>query len=169
MNISVTRLDALISKVERIESGLEPRIKAIQEKLAELGASEARMRFGDAVYDGTNDVEVSVAWKDENTIVVSATGRSVLFIEFGTGVTYSDPHPQAEEFGMIRGGYGQGKGKNPSWTYYGEPGTNGQFVTSGLKGDVYRTSGNPANRCMYEAGQKMREEIIRAVKEVFKP
>lgn len=166
--ISATGLDALIAKVDRLEKELDRKIKAIQEKLAELGANEARVRFGDAIYDGTNDVEVSVDWEDENTIVVSATGRSVLFVEFGTGVTYSEPHPKADEFGMVRGGYGQGKGKNSSWTYYGEPGTNGQFVTSGLKGDVYRTSGNPANRCMYEAGQKIREELANAVKEAFK-
>ncbi len=60
---------------------------------------------------------------------VVAVGASVLFIEFGAGVTYPDNHPQAAELGMKRGEYGKGHGKQSSWGYYGDPGTNGVVKT----------------------------------------
>ena len=85
----------------------------------------ASVKFSQAVYDGTNDVSVTVEPRGNNVRAVVATGGATLFIEFGAGVTYPDDHPEAEELGMKRGAYGQGHGKQHSWGYYGDPGTNG--------------------------------------------
>jgi hypothetical protein len=102
---------------------------------------------------------------DERTIAVQASGKAILFIEFGTGVFNPGVHPQANEFGMIRGEYGKGHGKQESWIYVGEPGTNGEVIDSGRS--VVRTRGNNASRSMYDAAEIMRNEIQRIAKEVF--
>ena len=139
------------------------------ERLAEIGVETASVRFRNAQYDGTNDVTVDAPkWVSDNCIAVSASGTTITFIEFGTGVYYSEEHPQSSEFGFQRGGYGQGKGSQNSWGYYGEQGTNGQFVKTTDKGDVYVTHGNPPARAMYDASKDIRNNIITIAKEVFR-
>lgn len=130
------------------------------EELAELGREVADIRFRDAVYSGVNDVDVQAEKTDDGYSVI-AEGTSVLFIEYGTGINTA-PHtiPVYE-----RGGYGQGKGKNKGWVYYGEAGTNGSPSKS-KPGKVY-TKGDPANECMYSAAEEMHDNVTRIAKEVF--
>lgn len=96
-----------------------------------------------------------------------AVGKAVLFIEFGTGVTYPDDHPEAGELGMKRGEYGQGHGKQQSWGYYGEPGTNGVLKEKKNGGFVVITHGNPANMPMYETVKELQDRLTEIAKEVF--
>ena len=96
-----------------------------------------------------------------------AVGKAVLFIEFGTGVTYPDDHPEAEELGMKRGEYGQGHGKQHSWGYYGDPGTNGVLKEKKNGGFVVITHGNPANMPMYETVKELQDQLTGIAKEVF--
>ena len=68
---------------------------------------------------------------------------------------------------MVRGEYGQGKGSQDSWGYYGNPGTNGRVVKENGKGSLVITHGNPPARAMYDAGKEMREQVRAIAKEVF--
>lgn len=165
-----------VENLEEVKQSLEKQVVLITQKtrrlmsrLADIGIREADINFRYAQYDGTNDVEVAPApqWISETELEVRASGTAVLFIEFGAGVFYSEPHPVANLV-MARGTYGQGKGgTGKPWTYYGEAGTNGEYVTTREKGDVYRTKGNPANRSMYDAAQEMRRSIAEIAREVF--
>ena len=169
IKVSLGNIDEAIKAIEQYEKNLEKKTKAFMERLAEIGADTAKTKFSTAQYDGENDVVVGdPKWIDNKRLVLSATGRSVLFIEFGTGVHYSSAsHPKEAEFGFSRGTYGHGLGKLDSWRYEGNPGTNGELITEGKhKGEV-KTYGNPANRCMYEAGKEMRKQIKEIAKEVF--
>lgn len=96
-----------------------------------------------------------------------AVGKAVLFIEFGTGVTYPDNHPEARDCNMKRGEYGQGHGKQQSWGYYGEPGTNGVLKEKKNGGFVVITNGNPANMPMYETVKELQDRLTEIAKEVF--
>ena len=80
---------------------------------------------------------------------------------------YADNHPEAGKNGMIRGGYGQGKGNQSTWGYYGSPGTNGVVRKETDKGTLVTTHGNPANMPMYEAAKQLKERLSELVKEVF--
>ena len=163
-------IDKAIEEIERYQRELNQKVHKLMERLAEVGISEADVRFGRAIYDGTNDVLVnkSPEWVDENKLVISASGKAITFIEFGAGVHYaSESHPKAGEFGYNRGGYGYHLGRLDSWRYDGDPGTNGEVITEGKhKGEV-KTHGNPANRVMYESAKEMREQIAKIAKEVF--
>lgn len=158
-----------IQELEAYKKWLSEKAKELIERLAKIGVEVAAARFKNAQYDGDNDVVVeSPRWVDDNKMVLVARGNAVTFIEFGTGVRYTEVHPLAADKGAIRGGYGKGKGNKRSWSYYGNPGTNGRVVRESSLGTVVRTEGNPPAMAMYEATKEMREKIAQIAKEVFK-
>lgn len=159
-----------IAEIEDYEKNLEKKNRIFMERLAEIGIREATTRFGNAIYAGTNDVKVkdTPEWISDTKLVISASGKSITFIEFGAGVHYAaESHPKAAEFGFTRGGYGHHLGKLDSWRYEGDPGNNGKVIESGEHQGMVETHGNPANRALYESAKEMREQIKKIAKEVF--
>lgn len=165
--LSIPAYDSLIRKVEDLGNWQSDRAIVFADRLAQEGLEIASVKFSQAVYDGTNDVSVTVEPRGNNVRAVVATGVATLFIEFGTGVTYPDDHPEAEELGMKRGEYGQGHGKQHSWGYYGDPGTNGVLKEKKNGGFVVITHGNPANMPMYETVKELQDRLTEIAKEVF--
>ncbi len=166
--IKISNINRIIKKIELLPNINNQQVKTFLAKLAELGVDVASVTFSTAQYDGVNDVEVISQWIDDNTIQVVAKGKAVTFIEFGTGITFTEQHPLATKLGAIRGEYGKKKGSKPSWTYYGEQGTNGHFIRESVKGAVYRTKGNPPARAMYQASKEIKNQILKLSREVFK-
>lgn len=159
-----TNIDKVISQVEAYQNSIASRLSALLERLALIGATEARVRFSSAMYAGRNDVEINVVPVSDKSWKIVASGEAVLFIEFGTGIANPE-HPQSGEFGFSHGTYGQGKGMNPKgWVYVGEQGNAGQMVREG----VYRTRGNPPARAMYNSAKEIQSEIVRIATEVFR-
>lgn len=165
--LSIPAYDGLIRKIEDLGNWQSDRAIVFADRLAQEGMEIASIKFSQAVYDGTNDVSVTVEPRGNNVRAVVATGGATLFIEFGTGVTYPDDHPEAGELGMKRGEYGQGHGKQQSWGYYGEPGTNGVLKEKKNGGFVVITHGNPANMPMYETVKELQDRLTEIAKEVF--
>lgn len=165
--LSIPAYDSLIRKIENLGNWQSDRAIVFADRLAQEGMKIASVKFSQAVYDGTNDVSVTVEPRGNNVRAVVATGGATLFIEFGTGVTYPDNHPEAEELGMKRGEYGQGHGKQHSWGYYGDPGTNGVLKEKKNGGFVVITHGNPANMPMYETVKELQDRLTEIAKEVF--
>ena len=147
-------IERLIQETENWKNRLQERTAVFLDRVAQEGMERASVKFSQAVYDGTNDVSVTA-------------GGATLFIEFGTGVTYPDNHPEADELGMKRGEYGQGHGKQHSWGYYGDPGTNGVLKEKKNGGFVVITHGNPANMPMYETVKELQDRLTEIAKEVF--
>lgn len=98
----------------------------------------------------------------------SLWGHRYFSLSSAPGVTYPDNHPEAAEQGMRRGEYGAGHGKQPSWGYYGEPGTNGVVHTKKDGKEVVITQGNPANMSMYETVKHLEGILPGLAKEVFR-
>lgn len=165
--LSQRGIDTLLREIERYTVWLKERSQVLLDRLAQAGYEVASARFAKAAYDGTNDASVSMETRGDGARAVVAVGASVLFIEFGTGVTYPDNHPQAAELGMKRGEYGQGHGKQSSWGYYGDPGTNGVVKMKKDGSTVVITHGNPANMPMYETVKELEAMLPELVKEVF--
>ena len=135
----------------------EEKARELAERLAALGATVASIRFSRAVYTGKKDVEVTVEALP-NGYKVKADGESVLFIEFGSGVTYGYGHPEAGKFGMGPGTYPDGKG------HWNDP--KGWYLPKSAGGG--HTFGNPPAMPMYEARKAIEQELPRIVKEVFR-
>ena len=165
--LSQRGIDTLLREIESYTVWLKERSQVLLDRLAQAGFEVASTRFAKAAYDGTNDASVSLETRGDGVRAVVAVGASVLFIEFGTGVTYPDNHPQAAELGMKRGEYGKGHGKQSSWGYYGDPGTNGVVKMKKDGSTVVITHGNPANMPMYETVKELEAMLPDLVKEVF--
>ena len=165
--LSQRGIDTLLREIESYTVWLKERSQVLLDRLAQAGFEVASTRFAKAAYDGTNDASVSLETRSEGVRAVVAVGASVLFIEFGTGVTYTDNPPQAAELGMKRGEYGKGHGKQSSWGYYGDPGTNGVVKMKKDGSTVVITHGNPANMPMYETVKELEAMLPDLVKEVF--
>lgn len=165
--LSPSGVQHMIDSVREYREWIKSGCARLLERLTQEGYEVASAGFASAEYDGTNDVTVSVEDRGKIKAVV-AVGGTVLFIEFGTGVTYPDNHPEARDLGMARGEYCQGRGKQSTWGYYGDPGTNGTVVGERDKGTLVLTHGNPANMPMYNSVKELELRLGEIIKEVFR-
>ena len=151
--LSVSGLERLERVLQEREEWLTRGAEKLAARLASLGASVASMRFSQAIYTGTKDCNVT-AEPDGNGWVVRANGQTVLFLEFGSGITYGYGHPEAGQHGMGPGTYPNGKG------HWDDP--EGWDIPTGE-----HTFGNPPSMAMYEAVKTIKRELPRIVQEVF--
>ena len=154
-----------VKDIEQYKRELNTRIQRFVEGLATIGVQEASIRFTTAIYDGVNDVTVSLSGKG-NEYIIAAKGNAVAFIEFGTGVSHNsaEPYPYPRPGGIVGiGEYGKGKGKRKAWYYMGDPGSNGELQPNG----VVKTRGNPAAMPMWYATEEMKNSIVTLAREVF--
>lgn len=148
----------VIAQLRQYKQSLNGKIRILVERLGSLGVNTADIKFHTAQYDGDNDFDVSAEWINDTTLLVIASGETVLFIEFGSGLG-GYGHPQAKDFG-----YGPG-------TYSDDESIGGKHHWADPDGWYYRhgekSHGNPPARAMYDAGKEMRSQIVRIAKEVF--
>lgn len=157
-----------INEVKAYQQWLTEKTQEFLKALADEGVQIASAKFANAVYDGTNDVSCQVEQRGENKIAVVAVGNATLFIEFGTGVRYPDDHPEAGSNGMTRGRYGYGLGRMKNgWRYSGDPGTNGEVITTGKHAGEVHTYGNPANMSMYLTVRELAEKFEEIARRVY--
>ena len=127
-------------------------------RLAEIGVRVAQAGFSTADYDGANDVVVSMV-QTGNGYSVVASGETVGFIEFGTGIKY----PEWDNTGMDytppkHGTYGKGHGADLD--KQGNP--KGWWFASGR-----HTYGNLPAEAMRTARDEMVENVTRIAREVW--
>lgn len=183
MGLNPRSIENAIKEVKAYQKWLTDKANELVNELAKQGLEVARYGYGEDVkgfnmaeYAGTNDVTVYIEEKDGVTALV-AVGNAVLFIEFGTGVTKPDNHPEKPAGIAARGTYGKGHGKRKVWGFYGEnTGNAGWFATvetkSGEKVEkiphVVLTRGNEASMTMYKTAKYLREIVETTAKRVFK-
>lgn len=154
--LSVSGVQKLLDELQEYRRWQKEKAVELAQRLAMLGAAVASIGFSRAVYSGMRDANVSVE-AIPGGYAVKADGESVLFIEFGSGITYGSGHPEAQEFGMGPGTYPEGKG------HWDDP--NGWWIPKSAGGG--HTYGNPPAMPMYEARKQIEQELPRIVREVF--
>lgn len=170
IDLSTKDINGLKKNLGDYKKWLAKKSDELCRRLATMGVQKAAVNFSMALYDGINDVTVEPPTsKGESEWVVRANGYAVLFIEFGTGIHYTDAdlskyHSNAS--GMKHGTYGKGKGKNDYWFYTGQPGNAGGELAYGHSNTTI-THGNPPNMPMYNTVKELEQELARVVKEVF--
>ena len=155
MTVDVNIFDyASVSRAQRrldeYYADLIEKANTVCERLATIGAVRASLDFSRAIYNGTNDVAVTVEPID-NGYAIHATGNAVLFIEFGSGASYGYGHPEPE---------GYGPGTYPGKGHWDDP--NGWWY-----GSHEHSYGNPPAAAMYHAQQDILREVQRIADEVF--
>ena len=136
--------------LEEYAADLIEKANTVCERLASMGAVRASLDFARAIYNGTNDVAVTVEPID-NGYAIHARGNAVLFIEFGSGASYGYGHPEPESYGP---------GTYPGKGHWDDP--NGWWF-----GSHEHTYGNPPAAAMYHAKRDIIDEVQRIADEVF--
>ena len=133
--------------------GIEEKCNELIRRLSEIGLQIASARFETAMYDGDNDVSVSVSETTDGVKIV-ASGQAVCFIEFGSGVAMGYGYPDDQKpAGIVGiGEYGKGHGATGKPWYYAHG-------KSSL--------GNPPAMAMLNARDAMIESIGSIANEIF--
>lgn len=179
-NISIdlndpSSIDDAIKYMEQLQKDMETATKEVVETLAEEAYIQADSEFRKASYPGDNDVLVTDKFENGGKkATITATGSSVLFVEFGTGIFKSDNYEERDDVTsggsslVLHGFYGSGHGANhKGWVYTGDVG-NAPSDTKQLKNGKVHTFGNDANSSMWKAKKYVKRNQDRIVKEVFK-
>lgn len=166
--------DRAIYQVNQFKKKLENQLDELCKRLAEFGKIRAAELYSNALYAGTNDVQVDVFPGENGTCVLLAWGDALFFIEFGTGILYEDDSWQARNDINVsltgRGQFGYHLGSLPDgWRYHGDPGNLGQKIPEGEPhaGEIH-TYGNPSALAMWRTREEMISSIKSIAKEVFK-
>lgn len=156
-------------ELHEYRQALNSRLQEFVRRLTLEGYEVAKLKFSAAAYDGDNDVTVRVEQNGTKARII-ASGKSVLFIEFGTGTTHAE-HPSGMfAHGTFGKGYGDSNKYPHGWVYSGPKGTGGLPVLDkdgNERPGVYRTKGNPPAEAMWGAVTKMAESVERIWREVM--
>lgn len=171
MEIKVRLSDAGLRDAERqiqaYKATLNQKAQELAKALADKGLDVAKVRFANAQYAGSNDVSCHVE-QNGATCSIIAEGKSVAFIEFGTGVMHSAYGGELPEGVGEHGTYGKENGKHKRWYYYGESGNAGTPVKQvDRKGQLNYTSGNDAAMAMWGAVEEMASQVEATWREVW--
>lgn len=175
ISITVENHFKALRELNAFLQSLEAKVNLLLERLMAEGYSIATDAFQTALYAGTNDVVVQEPYWEDNKLVLCAEGNAVAYIEFGTGVHYSEQYPTkyGDPYNKLhmdkRGTHGKKKGRFDAWEYYGEVGTEGRVVGERNGAPLIRTHGNPPARAMFQATENMtdRDYIRQIAKEIF--
>lgn len=164
MKITINPLDKnsineAIKLVKQYKKDFLAKEKEFIKRLAEIGVSVASTGFELADYDGVKDVVVTMEQSGTRAVVI-ASGSTVGFIEFGTGVR----NPEWDNTGMEytppkHGTYGKGYGKRPHGWY---------FKPNGSEGAAQHTHGNVPSEAMRTARDVMIERVTQVAREVWR-
>lgn len=154
--LSKSSIDKAIKEVEQYKKTIDAKIRELCLRLAEMGAVRTSLGYARAVYAGKKDISVTVE-PIECGYTIKANGESILFVEFGSGITYGYGHPKAKEFGYGPGTYPPTNPNNPKWNN-----PKGWFIPGGE-----HTYGNGPSATMYITAKELRAEILRVAREVF--
>lgn len=148
-----------INQLKQYRKDFDAKEKEFVRRLAEIGVSVASTGFAMADYDGVNDVVVSMKQSGTRVTIV-ASGETVGFIEFGTGVKFPEWDNSGMEYTPPKHGtYGKGRGARPHGWY---------FKPNGSEGAAQHTYGNPPAEAMRTARDVMVERVIQIAREVWR-
>ena len=164
--ITIDGLDDTVNLIANVAD--TSKIQTFLQKLADIGVTVAKVHYQDVPNEYGNIEYPTVSFEviDNNNVCVVATGVDLLFLEFGTGITYAEPYPTDEGFEpTFKAGDwsdneelgGKHHWDNPKGWYLPKPYPSGS-----------RTKGIAPSRGMYEAKKAMQNNIERIAKEVFK-
>ena len=171
MKIKVRLSDAGLRDAERqiqeYKTTLNKKAQEFAKALADKGLDVAKVRFANAQYAGSNDVSCHVEQNGAACSII-AEGKSVAFIEFGTGVMHSAYGGELPDGVGEHGTYGKENGKRKRWYYYGESGNAGTPVKEvDGKGQLNYTSGNDVAMAMWGAVEEMASQVEATWREVW--
>lgn len=154
LKMTVSGDTEMVSRLENISSLISKDIpKMVGEEVEDLGAT-VTAGFQGAMYVGDNDVSVSVDGAD-NSWSITASGTSVLFIEYGSGIVFKHDSQFGDYGAYPARSWSAGHKQwltNPKRLYRFQ----GWWPIAGIGW----TQGNPSANVMYEASKTAKMKIV---------
>lgn len=145
-------INTALKQIKQYKRDFQRKEQDFLRRVAELGVNVAQTGFAQAVYDGDKDVSVTLV-KTSNGYSIVASGETVGFIEFGTGIRNREWDSTGMDYTPpTHGTYGKGRGANPKGWYYA-PG--------------HHTYGHVPAEAMKNARDEMVARVIQIAREVF--
>lgn len=157
-------VEGLNETIALLENAISPeKITLFLERLAEIGVFTADKNYHAITESDITYPTLSYEFTDSNTVCITANGTDVLFLEFGTGITYSVDYPTDEGFNPIfkAGDWSDNEalgGKH----HWNDP--RGWYIPGGHGKHTY---GILPARAMYEAKKEIKQKIEQTAREVF--
>lgn len=152
-------IEKAIKDIEKYENDIKDKTDSFVQRLVDIGIDVITTKMSSAYVDGPLDVNVNVIKNGLGSITISVEGKTVLFIEFGTGINKSDsPEARANliEGNVLKHGeYGLKKGANPKGWYYK------------YNNFTRKTYGIDALTPVYSSKKEMEQQVVKIAKEVF--
>lgn len=164
-SLNKNSIDNAIKELNAYKKSIPKKLDILCQRLAAIGRVSVAQGYDAAAYDGKKDITVTVE-EIPNGYAIVASGQSLLFVEFGSGVTYGDGHPMAPELG-----YGPGTWPDKhTRTVHGVQYENwenpyGWYLPKEAGGG--HTFGNAPSMTMYETAKELPDIILDIAKEVF--
>lgn len=173
ISLNEKEIDALCNKLTSIAGKLDKMGKKIVDEASNLAIDEMTKNYQNSQYEEGSETDFFQKGT-ETEKQVGMTGEQVIYTEFGTGTEGEmNPHPQKEEFSLnpynsgktirratkeVHDKHGIGQGEL-YWTYKDK------------NGEVKYTQGIPAQKIVYNADEKLKEDLPaickKAVEEVL--
>lgn len=158
--IKVTGLTKAKNDLKALQKELTngDRLKAFLQDLANYAQTEVIGYLDEAAYPGTKSFDVKVEQADANRFYVVASGETLLFIEFGSGIKYE----QAPDSFYGPGSWSANNAQaihypQGFWFYKGEVGQLAEPSTTHEGWNI--TYGNPGAGALPKAADKTRQVI----------
>ena len=150
-------IDDIINGLESYKRSLKVKADALVKALAEMGATNVSLIYARTPYTGPKITDVTVEERGEGKYAIVASGQTVLFLEFGAGVTYGEGHPNP---------MGYGPGTYPGKGHWDDP--NGWYLPKSAMGrSGVHTYGNAPSAAMYYTGKGLHQMVKQAARGVF--
>ncbi len=158
----LSSIDKAIEMLDAYKNTLEEKRNELLKELGELGIKILSSNFQKVNADGDFDVSVNLINNNDGNVTIYVGGKSVLFIEFGTGIRYSEsPEAKGDLVDasdiVERGQWGHKQGSNPKGWWYS---------TSDKKS--HHTYGMPAQIPVYGSKQELIKRIDEVCRKVFR-
>lgn len=161
-------VDGLLETIELLDGIISAeKINLFLTRLAETGiftASDHYRAAAATVPESKVEIpDLSYEFIDANTVCIKASGTDVLFLEFGTGITYREDYPTDEGFNPIfhAGDWSDNEelgGKH----HWNDP--RGWYIPGGHGNKTY---GILPARAMYDAKKEIKKQLQVIAEEVF--
>ena len=154
IQLSTRSLEAAIREIYAYRDSFERKVDTYMERLKEIGLDVVRCTVAGLTDDEIGSTTYAGDWNEDHEMVIRLSGDKALFIEFGAGITYSNPqHPKAGEMRMGVGTWPDQKHAfDPAGWWYAHD---------------KHSYGNPAYMPLYKAGEEIRQQAVSIAREVF--
>ena len=150
-------IDDIINGLESYKRSLKVKADALVRALANMGATNVSLTYARTPYTGPKIANVTVEERGPGKYAIVASGQTVLFLEFGAGVTYGYGHPNP---------MGYGPGTYPGKGHWDDP--NGWYLPKSAMGrSGVHTYGNAPSAAMYYTGKGLHQMVKQAARGVF--